>query len=370
MDEELYVGLMSGTSMDGIDAVLAGFGSAGARALHAIQMPWPAEIHDELQQMCLEPDSATLPRVAALDVRTGEQFASAALRVIRESGVVPSAIMAIGSHGQTILHRPHGCPRYTVQIGDPAIIAVRTGLPVVADFRRGDVALGGQGAPLVPAFHRYYFGRPGEAAAVVNIGGIANVSIITAGGAVIAYDTGPGNCLLDRWVQLNRRTVFDDNGAWAASGDCHELLSRELMADPWFEAAPPKSTGVDKFNLTWLQSALDRLAEPPAPEDVQATLAELTASTVAAALRKHAATTVAVAGGGARNGDLLARLQRHLPGCTVRSSVDWGLDPSLVEPMAFAWLARERMHGRPGNVPSATGASAALSLGGVYLPPV
>lgn len=371
MSQELYVGLMSGTSMDGIDAVLAAFDRGKVRVLHAVHSPWPIELLHDMQRVSADPESATLPLVAALDVRTGQEFAAAALRVIRESGTDPATVVAIGSHGQTILHRPQDRSAFTVQIGDPGTIAVLTGRPVVADFRRGDMALGGQGAPLVPAFHRDFFGRPGEAGAVVNIGGIANVSALTSADTVVAYDTGPGNCLLDQWIRRHKDLPFDRHGAWAASGRPDPELSRELLADAWFELPPPKSTGVDKFNIGWVEAALERLGRRPAPVDVQATLAELTAATVASALQRHEPTkTVVIAGGGALNADLMERLSRLLPDRSVSSSLDWGLHPTRVEAVAFAWLARERVHGRPGNLPSATGARAGLPLGGLYLPPV
>lgn len=359
---------MSGTSMDGIDAVLVGFPDQRC-AIHAHHhRDYPADLRALLGRVTRDPAGGTLPELAGLDVRIAEEFAAAARHVLADVAIDRQSIRAIGSHGQTVFHAPDGPARTTVQLGDPALIAARTGLTVVGDFRRGDVALGGQGAPLVPAFHRYAFTVPTEARAVVNIGGIANVTLLNPGAPLIAYDTGPGNTLLDAWCTEHTGCAFDTGGRFAASGRVNEALLAKLLADDYFGRLPPKSTGVDYFNPAWIHCRIGSGSKIRiAPEDMQATLAELTAATIASALAGAAG--LAVCGGGAYNDDLLGRLRRQLPGCVVHTTTDWGIPPELVEAAAFAWFARERLAARPTNAPEVTGATARLSMGGVYLPP-
>ncbi len=369
---EHYIGLMSGTSMDGIDAVVVSFGDREVRMHAARQAPYSPALKAELQLLVNDPDACTTDGLGALDRRVGEQFRDAALAVIDDAGISAGDIVAIGSHGQTIRHQPLADPPYSLQVGDPATIAIGTGVATVADFRRADIAAGGQGAPLVPPFHAWLFGRGADPSVVLNLGGIANLTVLDAAGSVaLGFDTGPGNILLDRWTLACTGRAFDAGGALAASGRVHGALLERLLADDYFSLPPPKSTGFEYFNLGWLEQHLDGLATTLDPRDVQATLAELSARSVAAAIERHAADTrrLLVCGGGAHNVDLLARLQRHLlPGIAVSSTLDAGLHPDWVEAVAFAWLAMRRIAGQPGNLPVVTGASRQVVLGALHSP--
>ena len=353
--------------MDGIDAVLVDFDDTSCTLRQAHSAAYPADLADRLKAIASAPDTATVDELGALDVRVARAFADAALELLAAAGVAPADIAAIGSHGQTVLHRPDADEPFSLQLGEPATLAATTGLSVVADFRNADIALGGQGAPLVPAFHRWAFGHQGEYRAVVNIGGIANVTLLDPAGATTGFDTGPGNVLLDQWCREHRDTTHDVDGEWAATGTVQPVLLGQFSDDPYFARAAPKSTGTDYFNLNWLRNQLRLLGDTPDPADVQATLCELTAVTIAAAVPDSHA--VAICGGGAANGDLMQRLERLLQPRNVVPTSAWGVDPEWVEAVAFAWLARQRLRGEPGNVPSVTGASAAVSLGGVFLPP-
>jgi len=324
MTKELYIGLMSGTSMDGIDAALVEIDTATCTILHTHSAPWPDDLLKQLQEIVTQPGQAKLGSVAGLHIKLGHEFANAALGLLNASGHSPEAIAAIGSHGQTILHAPDASVPHSIQLGDPATIAVATGIRVVADFRNADIALGGQGAPLVPAFHRWIFGRDDEDRAVVNIGGIANVTLLHAGGHTTGFDTGPGNTLLDRWIATHRHSPYDDAGTWAAGGHVNKALLDALADDDYFSRPPPKSTGLEYFNLSWLQRYLDGLTGSPLPQDVQSTLSELTALQIANAL--HGLPTlrqIAVCGGGAANNDLMSRLGAMLPNCNFQTTKDW-----------------------------------------------
>jgi anhydro-N-acetylmuramic acid kinase len=290
-------------------------------------------------------------------------------QLLADTGTAAEAVTAVGAHGQTVRHRPGEFDDvgYTLQINNPSLIAELTGIRVVADFRSRDLAAGGQGAPLVPAFHRALFARGDQAVAVLNIGGISNLSLLPAGsGTVLGFDCGPGNALLDHWCQSHIGQPFDRAGQWAASGRVLPDLLARLRADAYFAKAPPKSTGRDLFNPTWLASQLG--SSTAAPVDVQATLAELTAVVCASDLQRHGAGSqlLIVCGGGALNQHLLARLQALLPTVKVVSSADRGLPPQQVEAAAFAWLARSTMRGEAGNLASVTGARGARVLGAIY----
>jgi anhydro-N-acetylmuramic acid kinase len=297
----------------------------------------------------------------------GTFFADCALDLIAHARVERDAVRAIGHHGQTIFHEPTGKEPFTMQIGDPNVVAANTGICTVADFRRLDMALGGQGAPLVPAFHAWCFGVPEESRAVVNIGGIANITALQPNHAATGFDTGPGNTLLDLWVRRHRGENFDRNGAWAASGKVSEALLADLLKEPYFSVPPPKSTGRELFNMPWLDARLSRHSAA-APADVQATLAELTAATIVTGVERalRECRRLIVCGGGAHNADLMARLRR-LSGIGVDTTAAFGIAPDWVEGAAFAWLARARLRNEPGNVPSVTGARRLATLGGVYL---
>lgn len=365
-----YVGLISGTSLDGIDAALVRIDDSKLDLLQSHQHEYPEALRERLLRAVHDPDACALDELGELDTWVGECFRDAALALIDSAGIAAESIVAIGSHGQTIRHRPDLTHRFTMQIGDPATICAGTSITTVADFRRSDMALGGEGAPLTPAFHDWLFRDSAESRIVLNIGGIANITILSAGDStVLGFDTGPGNTLLDAWVREHRDQRFDDNGTWAASGTVDQSLLSELRADGWFAKDPPKSTGFEYFNLSWLRRA-NSFSETIDQADVQATLSELTAISVGDAIRKHApgASRIYVCGGGVHNADLLQRLAAQLPGVEIGSSKAAGLDPDWVEAAAFAWLAKQRLDEQPGNQPAVTGASRFAVLGAIYSP--
>jgi anhydro-N-acetylmuramic acid kinase len=370
----LYIGLISGTSMDGVDAVLVGLEGARMRHLGALTHPYPPALRATLQQTILPQAQLDLPTFSRLHVEVGVCFAEAVDALLTHTGTSPSQIAAIGSHGQTVYHAPVGDHPYTLQIGNPATIAARCGTVTVADFRAMDVAYGGEGAPLVPGFHAWVLSHASENRVILNIGGIANLSLLPAGGSLpqFGYDTGPGNCLMDAWCARHRNAPYDVDGAWAATGTPHEALLRELLKAPYYSAPPPKSTGRETFNLAYLGHVLK------APEfaglnpvDVQATLLHLSVETIAREIHRAGpewtAAGVFVCGGGARNGQLMSALATRLAPTPVATTAALGLDPDMVEASAFAWLAWMRLSGRP--VPLTTGhGQRALLLGCVYEP--
>lgn len=365
-EPHLYVGLISGTSRDGVDAVLVSFDDDRPRVRNTRCLPYPERITtmlDELLQTGRRPPDQALRK---LDRDIAQHFADATLQLLRAAGLQADAVRAIGSHGQTIWHDPDGPRPESIQLGDAATIAAQTGIVTVADFRRADIEAGGQGAPLAPLLHRTVF-RPSHGKRVVlNLGGIANISVIDAGGEVAGFDTGPANCLLDAWIRHRHGAPFDREGAWAATGRIDNALLRDLLVDPWFARAAPKSTGIEYFNLEWLAEKLqDRNI---ADRDVQATLAELTARSVADAVRLCDTVDVLLCGGGIHNDDLIGRLARQLPETPLRSTHDFGIDPDSVEAVLFAWLARERLAGRPQDTRSITGARSPVLLGNITLP--
>ncbi len=370
----LYLGLMSGTSADGIDAALVAFDEAGGRLrarLHAARtQAWEPALRERLVGLGQGGDCTSLDEVGALHVAIGEAFAQAALALLEDAGIAPAQVAAIGSHGQTLRHRPHGArgdgaQPFSLQLGDASVIAERTGITTVADFRSRDVAAAGHGAPLLPALHAALLHDAGEDRAVLNLGGIANLTLLPARGEVRGFDTGPANALLDAWCARHTGAPYDAGGAFAARGQVDPALLARLLDEPWFALPPPKSTGREQFHLAWLEARLDDAA-PPA--DVQATLLELTAATVADALRATQPATgrVLACGGGVHNPLLLARLAARLPGVAVESTAAHGVDPDFVEAMGFAWLARQTLLGRAGNLPAVTGARGPRVLGAVH----
>lgn len=367
----IYVGLMSGTSMDAVDGVAADFSGTAPTLLSAVHSPLPVELKIKLLTLS-QGGSHSLAELAWCDVEIGRVFADAALSVIETAGIDAADVRAIGSHGQTIFHEPQGTHRTSMQIGDPNIIAERTSITTIADFRRRDMAAGGQGAPLVPAFHHAVFGNSGQTRVVANIGGMANITILPRGGGhITGFDTGPGNVLMDAWIDAVCRQPFDRDGGWAATGSVLPELLERLLADDYFDRPPPKSTGREHFNLQWLKRHLDAMHmqcdTSETARDIQRTLCELTAISVADAVRKHAADAkeIIVCGGGALNTLLCERLQT-LASRPVISSATLGIDPQHVEALAFAWLAQQTLHGRPGNLPSVTGAQHPVVLGAIY----
>lgn len=366
-DDALFLGLMSGTSADGIDAALVRFGHDGNPQLQLGRTyAWAPQQRAALIALGEGGDIASLDALGQLDAEVAIAFAEAALRLLDDAGVAPAAVRAIGSHGQTVRHRPLANPAFTWQLGDGNRIAELTGIATVCDFRRRDVAAGGHGAPLMPAFHAAMLGAAHEDRAVLNLGGIGNLTLLPAHGAVRGFDTGPANALLDAWCQRHRGQPYDAGGAFAASGTVDADLLQRLLADPWFALPPPKSTGREQFHLRWLEACLDSPA--PAPASVQATLLELTAATIADALltQQPATRQLLVCGGGVHNPLLLAQLQARLPGVQVQSTQTQGLDPDYIEAMGFAWLARQTLAGLPGNLPSVSGARGPRILGAIH----
>jgi anhydro-N-acetylmuramic acid kinase len=360
---------MSGTSMDGIDAGLFRIDARRCGTVATSTLAYPDELRHALERASRNPRECTVDVIGELDRRVGECFRDATERLIAESGADRGAIRAIGSHGQTLRHRPRAAWPFTLQIGDPNVIAAGTGITTVADFRRRDLALGGEGAPLACAFHAWAMADDEEDRAVLNLGGIANLTLLPAGGGTVGgFDTGPGNGLSDAWIRQRRGEPFDAGGRWAASGRPDDGLLDDFLADPYFAAPPPKSTGFEHFNLAWIEAALARLGRTPAPEDVQATLAALTATSVAEALRRHAPATrrVLACGGGVRNDHLMERLREALAPATLQTTAIVGVEPGWVEAATFAWLALRCLEGLPGNLPSVTGASRPTVLGAIY----
>jgi anhydro-N-acetylmuramic acid kinase len=376
-DSSLYLGLISGTSADGIDAALVRFDhDAGRRPdlLFGQTYPWEADLRAVLVALGQDDARLGLDDFGELDVRIGRAFAEAANRALADSGTTAGSVAAIGSHGQTLRHRPHGRNgdgqhAYTLQLGDPSTIAERTGICTVADFRRRDVAAGGHGAPLLPALHAALLHDPAEDRAVLNLGGIANLTLLPATGAVRGFDTGPANGLMDAWCLRHTGAAFDRDGALARSGRVDPAVLAGLRDDPWFARPPPKSTGRDQFHLDWVQA---RLAGDETVADVQATLLALSAQSIADALQAAQPQTrrVIACGGGVHSAALMdtlvTELARAIEGCVLESSAAHGLDPDHVEAMGFAWLAHATLHGQPGNLPSVTGARAPRILGGIY----
>ena len=365
-----YIGLMSGTSMDAIDAALVEFRGNRIKLSAQHTHPLPKTLRASLLDAAHD---ATTPisRMTELDVQMGRLFADAVLALLRHSGISAQKIRAIGSHGQTIYHRPRGDVPTTLQIGDPNIIAERTGIITVADFRRRDIAAGGQGAPLVPAFHQAMFRSASEDRVVLNIGGIANITVLpkNADEPVRGFDTGPGNALMDDWILRHQGMRFDRDGAWAASGRVQTELLEALLNDGYFVEPPPKSTGREHFNLNWFSDILQSCQTSFMAADVQSTLCELTAASITLSIKEHApmVARVLVCGGGARNPHLMARLHARLTPRIVEPTDHHGISPQWVEAMAFAWLARQRLMGSSGNLPTVTGARHSVVLGAVYM---
>jgi anhydro-N-acetylmuramic acid kinase len=367
MRRDLYAGVMSGTSLDGVDAVVADFAplQGRCRTLGAAHVAMPSALRETLLELQTRGDDE-LARSAQAGVELADLYADAITQAARSAGVAPQDLIAAGVHGQTVRHRPEA--GWTIQLNDPARIAERLGMTVIADFRRRDVAAGGQGAPLAPAFHQALFARDDRARAVLNLGGIANLTLLAPGAPVRGFDTGPGNVLLDAWHAKHRGGAFDAGGDWAASGVHVGGLLDGLMDEPYFRERPPKSTGRDLFNLPWLEQALARHGAGIAPVDVQATLVRLTARSVAEALRREMPQVdeVLVCGGGAHNALLMTTLASEVDARAVMATASEDVDVDHVEALAFAWLARETLAGRPGNIPAVTGARGPRVLGAVY----
>jgi anhydro-N-acetylmuramic acid kinase len=365
---DLFIGLMSGTSMDGVDGVIADFSAGGIRVLQHAGSGFDAALRTELMALnATGPDE--LHRAWLAGNALMRVYADVVRKLLAQAGLRPQAIDAAGAHGQTVRHRPglFDGTGYTIQLAQPALLAELTGIRVVADFRSRDVAAGGQGAPLAPVFHQAVFSRPGETVAVLNIGGISNLTVLRADGSMQGFDCGPGNALMDAWCLAHTGRPYDDDGQWAASGRVLTDLLGGLLAEPYFRQSPPKSTGRDLFNRAWLDAHLKNFPAA-SPADVQATLTELTARACAADAERHAQSLkrLIVCGGGALNGHLMRRLAALLPQARVGSSAEEGLPPLQVEAAAFAWLAMKCVRGDALQLQSTTGARGARVLGGIY----
>jgi len=361
----LYIGIMSGTSLDGVDAVLADFSASAPRILATRYEPYPDELRTALLALHLPGDNE-LHRAALLANAVTERYAACTLSLLAAipGATVPTGtIQAIGCHGQTIRHQPQS--GYTVQLVNGALLAECTGITSVVDFRSRDIAAGGEGAPLVPAFHAVCFRNAKAARAIVNIGGIANVTRLPSNGPVAGFDTGPGNLLMDAWAMRHLGESYDRDGGFAAQGSVNQALLSAMLGHPYFARVPPKSTGRDEFNLAWLESF--NVSEMP-PRDVQATLAELTALTIAQGIEQHCpgTTEVFVCGGGVHNRHLMQKLGSHLGSRKLASTAELGVDPDWVEALAFAWLAERAIDNLPGNAPEVTGAKGLRVLGAIY----
>ena len=360
---------MSGTPLDGVDAVLVDFDSPRALVLGHCSAPMPVTLRAELLALN-SPTDNELHRAALAANSLVHLYADQVRALLVQNGLQATAIKAVGAHGQTVRHRPQEFDGtgYTLQLNNPSLLAELCGITVVADFRSRDVAAGGQGAPLVPPFHRAFFGRADQTLAVLNIGGISNITVLDPSAPnLLGFDCGPGNALMDAWCKTHTGREFDDAGRWAAKGRVHGDLLARLLDEPFFAKPPPKSTGRDLFNDPWLAAKLSRM-ESLAPHDVQATLTELTALACAQSLLDTSTDcqTLVVCGGGALNDYLMSRLQVALPGCRVTSSIEMGLPPLQVEATAFAWLARQTMTGQTSSLKSVTGAQGARILGAIY----
>lgn len=368
----LYIGLMSGTSADGIDAALVDFSDSSIKLVAHTEISLCDKLKKQIVELC-QPGADEIDRMGALDRRLGYEFAAACNQLLAAAEVSAAQVTAIGSHGQTLRHRPEADREhsFTLQIGDPNTIAHLTGICTVSDFRRRDLAAGGQGAPLAPAFHCAAFHSAHTTRAIVNIGGMSNISFLPKDGEVIGFDTGPGNVLLDAWIYQNQQKQYDKDGNWAAKGQCNDDLLAQLLSHPYFQQRAPKSTGREVFNVDWLLEQIQTQITPIDAADIQATLLELTCATIAndilALCPKDETIEVYICGGGAYNKQLMkqlsARLEKHL----VATTSALGIDPEWIEAVAFAWLAKQTIDRKPGNLPSVTGATQPVPLGGIYI---
>jgi len=371
MHKRYYIGLMSGTSLDAVDAALISVHNEQIHLEHALSTPLPASLKAQILRLCAG-TSAEIELLGQVDRELGCLFAQATLNLCRAVDVPPANVTAIGSHGQTVRHRPPDKLRaadtaFTLQIGDPNTIAELTGITTVADFRRRDIAAGGQGAPLVPAFHAAAFSQTGHERVIVNIGGMANISLLKANGEILGFDTGPGNVLMDSWISHCHGQAFDRDGDWAQTGNLNIQLLNTMLEDPYYATLGPKSTGREQFNLAGLLNTLKKL-DDISPADVQATLLELTARSICDAIDQCSQNggNVFICGGGSANRALCSRIQILLPNQKVATTEVLGIHPDWVEAAAFAWLAKQSIAGLAGNVPAVTGAKGPRILGAIY----
>ncbi len=362
----LYIGVMSGTSLDGIDLVAVKFTGQTPHLLAKRMMAFPQKMKELLIALS-QGEKITLQEIGQINHLLGQTYADCINLFIEEYQINKHDIQAIGCHGQTVFHQPESEYPFTMQLGDANIIAIKTGILTVADFRRKDMALGGQGAPLVPAFHAAMFSDPNICRVIVNIGGIANITILQPNEAVEGYDTGPGNMLMDAWINKHKGSAFDRNGEWASEGLVDLAFLHQLLSAPYFSKPQPKSTGRELFHLTWLEEQIALFGQSLKAEDIQASLLRFTARSIANEIKMRPAGELLVCGGGAKNQQLMKALQEELPLWKVIDT-DSIMDSDYVEAIAFAWLASRTLSGKPGNLPEVTGASRECLLGAIYLP--
>ena len=366
-----YLGIMSGTSLDGVDIALTNIQSNQTKLIAADFTPMPANLREKVTAL-IQSGETTLQALGELDHQFGLLYADCVNAFLRKHQLKPEQIEAIGCHGQTVWHSPKGQFPFTMQIGDMNLLAAKTGITVVGDLRRKDMSFGGQGAPLVPAFHQAVFFDPNWATVVLNICGISNVSLLIPEQPVIGFDTGTGNTLLDQWIEKHQGKAYDKNGEWAASGQVNPDLLAALLDEDFFQLPPPKSTGRELFNLAWLENKIQKIAGKTTallPQDVQATLAEFTVQSIVLALNNIQTALpcrLLVCGGGAKNQAIMNGLKQALPSWRIQLTTELDLDIDYVEAAAFAWLAYRRMHNLPANLPSVTGATSAVSLGAIF----
>ncbi len=361
-----FVGLISGTSADAVDAALVQFDDGKPRLLKALGLPIPPALRQRILEL-YNPGTNEIDRLGELDRELGNLFGEAALTLIARAGLQPEQVTAIGSHGQTVRHRPDAALPFTLQIGDANTIAELTGITTVTDFRRRDMACGGEGAPLTPGLHSAVFASSQADRAILNIGGIANVTVLLRNSVTLGLDIGPGNGLMDSWTERHLGLPYDKDGAWAATGKVNGDLLHKLLQHPFFARSAPKSTGREEFTLSWVDEVLQGFPSV-APQHVQATLLQLTASSIAQSIMSAcpSGTEIYVCGGGAHNTFLCQQLQTALPGYPLASTARLGIDPDWVEAIAFAWLAMRTLNNLPGNLKAVTGAARNVILGGIY----
>ncbi|MGQ0287245.1 anhydro-N-acetylmuramic acid kinase [Pasteurellaceae bacterium 22721_9_1] len=364
--QQYYLGIMSGTSLDGVDIALLDFQST-PKMIATDFTPMPEALRQQLSAL-LQSGQTSLQNLGEIDHQLGLLYADSVNHFLHKHQINPEHIQAIGCHGQTIWHSPNSTYPFTMQIGDMNLVAARTGITTIADFRRKDMAMGGQGAPLVPAFHQALFADPQYFTVVLNIGGISNISVLQPNQDSIGYDVGVGNALLDSWIERHQGKRYDKNAQWAKTGHINLALLKDLLDEPFFQQPAPKSTGRELFNLHWLDKKLAKYTAL-LPADIQRTLVEFTVQGIVQELN-HFQTSypcrLLVCGGGAKNPLIMQSLKDHLPQWQVQTTNDYGVDLDYVEAAAFAWLAYQRMNNLPSNMPSVTGAKSAVCLGVVF----
>lgn len=369
-EQEYYIGVMSGTSLDGVDVALVAISALQCQLIRSYTYPMPEAIKHKVLSVC-NGQPTSLNFIGELDNQLGHLFADAVLALLNDKDcpIRPEQIRAIGNHGQTVFHQPDGEHPFTLQLGDANIIAARTHIDTIADFRRKDMAYGGQGAPLVPAFHQTLFDHLDSTIVVLNIGGIANISVLNPGMPVLGYDTGPGNVLLDGWCLRHCQQAYDKEARFALQGKTVSTLLDQFNRDPYFSRPAPKSTGREYFNLDWLDQQLQQYPHSLSPEDIQRTLTELTTTCIIDQIKQHRQGNrpqLLVCGGGANNPLIMHQLTVNLSDWQVATTDQYGIDGDFMEAIAFAWLAQRRIHNLPSNLPQVTGASRSVSLGVIY----